>query len=219
MSDMDRQPLDIHPTALLLPWYLSGQLAQSERSEVDAHLATCAACRAELESLTSLRTGVRAMFEEAPGPSARVRRAVMGRLDEPAVRLSLADRLAESAQRLLQPKWAPALALTVIAAQIGALGWLISGPGTIAGSANPGITSRDVAAGTTRLRIVFNPAARQADVLASLGGLHARIVDGPAADGAYVIELGAGSPQQTAAALRALRANPQLVERIEASAP
>ena len=34
----------------LLPWYLTGRLEDAERLQVDEHLATCAECRAELET-------------------------------------------------------------------------------------------------------------------------------------------------------------------------
>lgn len=44
-----------HPTATLLPWYLTGTLKESERQAVDEHLASCADCRAELAHLTRLR--------------------------------------------------------------------------------------------------------------------------------------------------------------------
>jgi hypothetical protein len=34
----------------LLPWYLTDRLAPAERAQVDAHVASCAECRAELEA-------------------------------------------------------------------------------------------------------------------------------------------------------------------------
>ncbi len=65
MSETEPPHDGIHPEVLLLPWFLSGTLEVAERKQVTAHLAQCAACRTELESLTVLRRLLRDSFAEA----------------------------------------------------------------------------------------------------------------------------------------------------------
>ena len=121
---------DVHPTVLRLPEYLSGQLSDAERSEVERHIQSCPACKEELDSMAGLRAELKDTVDRAPGPSARVRAEVFRRLDERlAPRIGLADRFAEAFRWVLQPKWAPALAVLIIAGQLGALAWLTVRPG------------------------------------------------------------------------------------------
>jgi anti-sigma factor RsiW len=206
---------DVHATVLLLPEYLSGQLSDVEREEVERHLQSCAGCKEELDSMAGLRAQLKETQEQAPGPSARVRAEVFRRLDERrAPRVSLIDRFAEAFQWVLQPKWAPALAVLIIAGQLGALAWLTVRPG---GGAQ--IQTRGVQTAATRLSIVFNPAAPQREVAQALRTLGAHIVDGPAADGAYVIEITPAPPTEIASRLRALRERRDLVERLDTAPP
>jgi len=206
---------DVHPTVLRLPEYLSGQLSAAEREEVEKHIQSCAACQEELDSMAGLREAFRETVGAAPGPSARVRAEVFRRLDERlAPRPRLADRFAEAFQWLLQPKWAPALAVLIIAGQLGALAWLAVRPGEA-----PQIQSRGLPTAATRLSIVFKPAAPLSDVAEALRALGAHIVDGPAADGAYVIEIAPAPPTEIASRLRALRDRRNLVERLDTAPP
>ena len=62
----------LHPTATLLPWYLTGTLKESERQAVDEHLASCVDCRAELAHLTRLRIPMKTAFAEETTPELRV---------------------------------------------------------------------------------------------------------------------------------------------------
>jgi anti-sigma factor RsiW len=214
MSDAPHPPPDVHPTALLLPWYLNGRLSEPERREVEGHLTSCAACKEELESLAALRLDTRDMIMRAPGPSPGVKRAVMSEVSRRAARPHFLDRIAGAALELLRPKWAASVALLLIICQFGALAWLMARPG-----APPELTSRSVSQVGVRLKMVFSPAATQRDVQSTIRDLGGHIVDGPTDDGAYIVQLSGGSPQQVAAKLRALRERPGLVERIDNAAP
>ncbi len=215
MTEVQESPPGVHPVALLLPWYLSGQLNETERAEVQQHLQGCAACGSELASLTALRTQSRQMFMEAPSPSPRLRQAVLGRLRQRTSRPTAAERLAQLFQGLLAPKWAPTAAMAVIVAQLGAVAWLATRPHEM----SPPIIARDVPTEAIRLKILFNPAAALGEVQAAIHDLGGRIVDGPAADGAYTLELAPDSPQRIAERLRALRERKGLIERIDDAAP
>jgi hypothetical protein len=68
------------PTIELLDRYLSGELDASERATVEAHLATCAYCTADLADLRRVRDALRAAVGRTPVPSGladsiRVRRS------------------------------------------------------------------------------------------------------------------------------------------------
>ncbi|HEY4212641.1 MAG TPA: anti-sigma factor [Steroidobacteraceae bacterium] len=216
MTDPAREP-DVHPTVLLIPWYLSGQLSAAERDEVDRHLESCASCREELRSARALRRDLKDAQERIPGPSLRVRAEVFRRLEERRARKAgVLDRISGGLRALLQPKWAPAAALLIIVAQIGALTWLAARPP----AAPPRIISRGLpASDVTRLSVTFSATATQSAVAEALRAIGGRIVDGPAADGSYTVELAPGSPTETAARLRSLRGRHDIVERMEIATP
>jgi anti-sigma factor RsiW len=206
---------DVHPTVLRLPEYLSGQLSDAERSEVERHIQSCPACKEELGSMAGLRAELKDAVDRAPGPSARVRAEVFRRLDERlAPRIGLADRFAQAFRWVLQPKWAPALAVLIIAGQLGALAWLTVRPG-----GQPDVQVRGLPTASTRLSIVFNPSASQRDVAEALRALGAHIVNGPTAEGAYIIEIAPAAPTELANRLRALRERRELVERLDTAPP
>jgi hypothetical protein len=115
----------------------------------------------------------------------------------------------------MRPAWAPALAVLLIIVQAGALAWL-----SYERSHNPPpVTARGIEPSAARIRIVFNPLATEQDIRSALRTLGGRIVDGPAPDGVYVIQLPAVAPTVLSQRLRALREQPGLVERIENATP
>ncbi|HUO74226.1 MAG TPA: zf-HC2 domain-containing protein [Solirubrobacteraceae bacterium] len=59
MTPIETTP-EVHPQVLLLPWYLAGTLPKDDRETVTDHLGNCAACRSELEELTTIRRTIRA---------------------------------------------------------------------------------------------------------------------------------------------------------------
>jgi hypothetical protein len=103
----------------------------------------------------------------------------------------------------------------LIVVQAGALTWL----SYERSHTPPPVTSRGIEPATARVRIVFNPRATEQEIRTALQTLGGRIVDGPSADGAYVIQLPAVAPPVLSQRLRALREQPGLVERIENATP
>jgi len=67
----------------LIPWYIEGGLSREEERAVAEHLSGCDRCRNDLVMTMQLRLAVRAVVEEAPAPSSRLRdrvaRRVLGR--------------------------------------------------------------------------------------------------------------------------------------------
>ncbi len=213
MSDAPEPTPDVHPAALLLPWSVNGQLSAAERREIEEHLAACPGCQAELASLTALRADIHEMAEQAPGPSVNVRRRVMSQVRARTERVGVLEQLAAAARFLLRPKWAPALVMLVIVGQMGALLWLERQP------SSPPVISRGLPSRAVRLRIYFNPDAQQRMVQSAIRDIGGRVIDGPAADGAYIVELASAPPSVISAKLQGLRARPDIVTRFELASP
>jgi Putative zinc-finger len=55
-----------------LPWLANGSLAADERATVEAHLAGCAACQAEMRALSGLRVAMRRVSALTPEPRAEL---------------------------------------------------------------------------------------------------------------------------------------------------
>lgn len=185
----------------LLPWYVNGTLEADEAALVEAHLAECAECRADLAAEQALSREVAALP-----------------LDVEHAWSALSDRIdaAGPPRRLAEP--VPFLRRKV------AIGWALGGPlaaaaavafavAIVPGAPSPvGETYRALGSAPTaapgNALVMFRPDARDSDLRAALTKAGARIVDGPTASGAYVVRIAAASRAQ---ALDGLRAAPQIV--------
>jgi anti-sigma factor RsiW len=218
MTAHDAHPLPPHAEAEALAWYLGGSLSAAEQREVEQHLQGCEQCRAELESLRAVRVGVRAALDMEPGPSARLRHAVMrGIAGEPvpAETRGLLSRVHDWLRLPMAPRWTAAAALLLIAVQAGMLVETSNRLRQVA----PEITTRAVQRAPTRLQISFDPKATEAKVRELLLALGARVVDGPTPAGSYVIELAGTDPKALGAKLAAARAQQDVVSSISLSPP
>lgn len=194
-------------TEALLPWLLNGTLEDSERADVEAHLRSCAQCRAELDRQRELM----ALYAASPAPrpvAAGSPARLLARLNEPPARSAL-DRL-RSALRWWQ--LGAALQLGAILA-LGATLWVQLDPP----SADTPPAYRGLSDGTQRAAgdalVVFDSAASAAEMRSALQRAGARIIDGPTAAGAYVVRF----DDATQAALDALRGE-RAVVRIDSLA-
>ena len=192
----DRPGGNDHPDEWL-PWYANGTLEAGRREAVEAHLAACARCRAELELLSALRKGVKAAVPEQAHADELTRAKF--------------DRLLREERRATRPAprfawWQPALAAAVLVIVVQSV--LLIGretPGIYAPLGGPS------PAGAV-IQVQFNPAARERDIRRVLRQADLRIVGGPSALGIYRLRLaGKSSPAAVDAALRALRAHPKVV--------
>lgn len=185
----------------LLPWYVNGTLDPDEQAMVEAHLADCADCRADLASEQLLAREVAALP-----------------IDVEHAWSTLSDRIdaASPPRRLAEP--VPFLRRKV------AMGWALGGPlaaaaavafalaivpeaRSPAGPAYRALGSAPTAQPGNAL-VMFRPDARDGDLRAALTAAGARIVDGPTASGAYVVRI---APDRRGKALEGLRAAPQVV--------
>jgi anti-sigma factor RsiW len=185
----------------LLPWYVNGTLEADEAAMVEAHVAECAECRADLAAEQVLAREVAALP-----------------LDVEHAWSMLSDRIdaAGPPRRLAEP--VPFLRRKV------AIGWALGGPLAAAAAvafavavkpsapSPAGETYRALGSAPTaapgNALVMFRAEARDGDLRAALTKAGARIVDGPTASGAYVVRI---APASRAQALDGLRATPQIV--------
>ena len=192
-------PADRHQEVQqLLPWYGTGQLDETERAFVEAHLGDCAECRHDLEAEPELKAALSSSSPDAEHSwtaiEARARRSA------PEPRRSRRPWTA-AGRRLLRPerlKW-------VVAAQFAALVVLGVAVLPAAPAARQGAYRAlgDAPAGRSgNVLAMFRPDASVAAMRHSLDASGSRLVDGPTPAGAYLLEVPGGEKGRELAALR-----------------
>jgi anti-sigma factor RsiW len=179
----------------LLPWLVNGTLAADEVARVEAHLAGCAECRAELDAERRLSMEVASLPIDADAAWEAMERRITA---EPSIRVH--------PSRSLWRKRVP-------------LGWAVASPFAAAAAValvlvNVGTTRpldqqyRALGAAemaqTANLVVQFEPKAQVRDMQAVLSGVNARLVDGPTDTGAYLLRVDQGKREL---ALKRLRDN------------
>ncbi|TWI67476.1 putative zinc finger protein [Pseudoduganella lurida] len=190
--------------APLLPWHAAGQLEEPAATQVREHLATCAACRADLAWERQLRA---AAGRAAPPPVCADADAALARL-LPRLEPAPASLLASLVAWLSRPPVVPAALAATIAALCLALS--LDRP--------PDYHALGPLAPPADATVMFRPDTGAAEVRRILAATGAGTVHGPTVAGAYVLRLG---PERRAAALARLRAEPAvlLAEPLGAGVP
>jgi hypothetical protein len=174
----------------LLPWYPEGALGDAERGRVEAHAASCEACRRELAYIEG---------SAEPGPETAPDRELLWA--RTLARIAEGERPAAPARRPV--RWRRNLA-----AAAGVL--LALGVGILAGmtlNSDGGPAVYRVAAGTSapsagapELDVIFRPDASAEQIAAALSEVEAGIVSGPSSvSGIYRVRLTVGSDAARAA--------------------
>lgn len=180
----------------LLPWFVNGTLDEEELAEVEAHLAECAECSAELAAERRLAA---AAVESAP-------------VDSDTAWLQMKERLDAADAPQLRP--APPLWRKRVP-----IGWALASPVAAAAAvalvvvnlpARAPVETQFHALGAAQataganLVVQFQPGTRVADLQRLLETENARVVDGPTQTGAYLLRV---DERQRNVALAQLRAN------------
>ena len=204
---------------LLLPWHGNAMLSASEAARVEAHVAGCARCQADLAwqarlRLASTSAGAATLQSPAGGFDRRwmALRAKLG-VDEPASRPQVAapDR---PSRRALSFGWSFVLAAQagLIVSLVLAVSWPL-----LSARVEP---YRGLGAGTSSAAanaiIVFRADSTEAQIRAALRAGGARLVGGPTVSDAYLLHLRT-TDQTTLTRLRA-QAGVVRVESLEAEA-
>ena len=200
-----------------LPWLANGTLEDPELARVRAHLETCAPCRADLAALHLVRAAGAGAVPECDAERALAR--LLPRLDavgttavpvpaQPTVPRRWRDRLAANDRSWLRA------AVAVQCCAIAVLAVLLVRQGQDV-DARDG-TYRVLGAGSTQagLLVTFKPETPERELRRILGASGARVVGGPTATGAWLLD--ADGP--AAPVLARLRAEPT-VAVAEALAP
>ncbi|WP_157801326.1 zf-HC2 domain-containing protein [Sphingobium sp. LB126] len=176
-------------TEMLLPWYASGQLDEDDRAVVDAHLSQCDLCRAALERERRLKAQVAGLPVRADLGWEKLQRRLAP--DRAARRLPLPRTV------LTWP------ALTAFAAAQAAL---LLGAVTLFRPQGPQAAYRTLGApaarGNGNLLIMFRPDTPEQEMRLVIGRAGARLVDGPTAAGAYVLDVAPARRENVLADLR-----------------
>jgi anti-sigma factor RsiW len=207
---------DHHQAQTLLPWYVTGSLEASEQQQVEAHLSVCPQCQADLQSERRLDAEVAALTIEVEHGWTRLQ----GRLDlNPRRRGALAapGEWLTAIHRDATRKWRGATswlgwALVMQALVLAVVGMVLLRP---AQPARYHVLATAPAPATGNLVVIFRPDTRESDLRSTLRGARARLVDGPTAADAYVLEVPAADRSAALARLRA-QASIVLAEPIDA---
>jgi anti-sigma factor RsiW len=166
-----------------LPWYVMGQLDESERMQVDAHLAGCATCRHDLQSERDLATDIVSLPLNADVAWAALRPRLRARARSGV--LQRAGRAFERfARRPNRITWLVAGQVLVVVVAATAFSVLPQRP-----RAEYHALSQQPAYAAGNVIAIFSPDISEARLRETLVANHARIVDGPTAAGAYVLRV------------------------------
>lgn len=194
-------------TQTLLPWYANGNLDPTESAIVDAHLASCAECRAELKTERALAAQVASLTMDMEHGWA----TMVDKLDAPSPRPAPVEFL----RRRVAVGW-------LVAGQIASAAALLLGFYVALPREPVSHTYRALGAQPTtepgNMLVIFQPDVSEREMRAALLQTDSRLVDGPNTSGAYVLRVAPASRRDV---LRQLRGMPQilLAEPVDAGSP
>jgi anti-sigma factor RsiW len=183
----------------LLPWFANGTLDENERAQVERHLADCIACKQDLAALRDVQTiySEEALEQASSQGLARLRHRIAQL--EPG---HDAFHVREVPARKTLPWWQALLvAQGAIILLLAAAFYVRSEPRyyhTLAAAQAPAHTGVAVV-------VIFDAQHSEGEIRDVLRGLHARIVDGPTAEGAYTLDVPAGEQARAVTELRQLK--------------
>lgn len=200
---------DHEEVAGLIPWYVNSSLSDQERLKVDAHIAGCAACRAELlaeQQIFDRISGAPAV-EYMPAASLKRLQARLDILQSPTPALDAAESPAAGIRRVPTQGW-KAASIAVMAISISLLladRWVQFRAQQAAPSYRT-VTSSPPRARDEVIRAVFAPTITLVEMQAILEEAQLRIVSGPTEAGVYSLAANSGRPVRASLAL--LRQHP-----------
>ena len=197
-------PLDTdehHDVQSLLPWFVTGTLEVPQADRVEAHLAHCARCQADL--------AWQRRFRDAPVEIVPVRDVEAGWT---ALRRQLAPGPEAGAASAAPPPrgrpWVPSFALGIPLVLASAMAgvWI----GTTRPAEPYATLGNGAAIAPANALVVFRPDATETEIRSALRIGDARLVGGPTVTDAYLVRV----PDVKAERLARLRAQPAVV-RVE----
>ena len=176
-------------TQTLLPWYVTGQLEEEPRARLETHLRDCAECQAELRLERRLAGAVAELPFEADHRWSELSRRIAAAA-EPRGPLARARRALAAPGRL---GWAVAAQVAAVVAGLGLVLPLARAPASRPAPAAAPAAYHALGAPTPRpggdVIVMFRPDARSAELTRALRESGARLVDGPTAADAYLLDV------------------------------
>jgi hypothetical protein len=192
---MNRIP-DTHAEAWnLLPWLANGRIEAADREWVEAHVHTCAECRAELASQRTLATQMRDAGTPAAAEAAQEQRSfdkLWSRIEAaeaattPARNGQVSAATPRGASRTV--RWLAA-AVVVQAIGLGVLGLALRGNADDGSDPFKTVTTEDTRLNAPAVRIVFAPETSIGTINTLLTHQGLTIVEGPGRVGNFTAEL------------------------------
>lgn len=200
MSNIIKLHGDPHEqTQTLLPWYVNGTLDVAESAMVEAHLAECADCRAELEVERGLCRQVGGLAMDVEQGWVAMRRRLEATPAATATPARYRPRALPFLRRPVAIGWAIGGQLAAAALAIVAVATLRPSPPQPAyhalGSAEPEQRGN--------LVVLFRPETAEGDMRRLLAATQARVVEGPLASGAWMLHIDDARRETVTARLRA----------------
>jgi len=169
----------------LLPWFVNGRLLANMQEEVDAHLQSCANCRAEVAQQTRVRDAV--LIEEPRTASADESFDQLWSQIRPEESPDAArDASGPQAKQSRIIHWLAA-AVVLEAVGLGTLAFNTSGAESRAPAAYQTLSSPARERSAAAIRAVFTSEVTLRDLQSLLARLQLRIVDGPTEAGVYTL--------------------------------
>jgi hypothetical protein len=199
---------DTHAEAwALLPWLANGRIASDEREWVEAHVHSCAECRAELSAQRRVADQMNRDGATAPAAAAndeqRSFNKLWARIEASEAAAPAAPALAAAGPRATNRtvRWLAA-AVVVQALGLGVLGMSMLGGGTEANGEYVNVTNVDPAVrqNAPAVRVVFAPGASIETINTLLTHQGLQIVDGPGTQGNFTAILSADAVASGASA-------------------
>ena len=177
----------------LLPWYVTGQLEESDRTRVEEHLSFCSKCREQLAFERRMVQEFRAQAPEVDSGWARLRDRIERRQRAP-------QRLKGAANDLWNVFRQPGV-MALAAAQVG---FLVVGGSVLLSLSQPNYRALGSApvTPTANVIVIFRADATEQDIRDALKANNASIVGGPTAADAYLLRVPATQRQLALARLQ-----------------
>lgn len=197
-----------HKVQALLPWYVSAGLDEEDRARVEAHIAECPRCQAELawerEVQAAYAQSTTGIGGDASQEFAQLRERLAAEASPPQGRGLLARLKAHWRQAPAWTRWALAGQCAVVAALSSVL---LTALPPEPGFRTLGEPASGPGAGTRGNLIVrFRPEATEQDMRRVLRDSAARLVYGPTTTDAYLLAVPAGFESEAVRRLRSERA-------------
>jgi len=221
MNEPETIPAGVHQEAALLPWYANETLGEEDRQRVARHLESCLECRRELSEWADLGRTIQEAYAAQPGPNPALAKAVRSKVSAEARSAGRAtdrdNRGLTSLDRWFRPlfdvPWVPSLAAILLAVQSGLLLWV-----TLPADREP-IGTRSIDSPAARFTVRFHDQATGAQIRDVVVRIHGRIVDGPNAEGTYVLEVKAADAATARQIVDMLRSQDRIVARADSVTP